>query len=426
MFFNGGSLAQFHLGTLANYSYLLCSSAGAILVDPGRNLQKYEDFLENNQIELCGVFLTHMHEDQICGHTSAGKKYSIPVYVSRNARAAFPHVDIDDDAVFNFGRLKLHFFYTPGHSGDSVCMAAGVDPDTPDMLFVGDALCINESDPEWLHHFAGLPGKTRLYPAHENPLYHNSWTTWEEERCSNPVFNHHKKFPPLPEYLHGTSGSFSRCEMNRKGPDEVDHLHPFIPADPENVSGEVIDIRSPGRYAAAHIPGSMNVDANGKLEQWIGRIIDPVTTVVTLVGDSEHTIANAAERLQEIGCTPRGIVFRNYFEHNNPVAHIDLIPPEQLKEMQQQHPLIIDVRSRTDFDKGHIPDAENIPLKQLAENPNILPRDRRIVVVCGTGFLSGIACGLLEKAQFKDVCFLNGGTAGWLENGNRITRKKAV
>ena len=93
-----------------------------------------------------------------------------------------------------------------------------------------------------------------------------------------------------------------------------------------------------------------------------------------------------------------------------------------------QPPLLIDVRSPAEFDGGygHIPNARSIPvLKIESKFEDLQPfKEKEIVTMCPGGGLSLVAVDILEKAGFKDVKSLKGGTDLWHEKGYPTTTSK--
>jgi SulP family sulfate permease len=74
---------------------------------------------------------------------------------------------------------------------------------------------------------------------------------------------------------------------------------------------------------------------------------------------------------------------------------------------------IIDVREPREFERGHVPDAQLLPLPQLVSEGVDLPRDHRIVLVCRSGRRSlRVAC-LLQEQGYQDVAVLEGGVLAW-------------
>ena len=78
-------------------------------------------------------------------------------------------------------------------------------------------------------------------------------------------------------------------------------------------------------------------------------------------------------------------------------------------------PLIIDVRSRREFDLGHVPGARHIPFWKMSAQAETLSafRERPIVVYCGHGPRAYIAGAALRRRGFKQVAYLIGHMKKW-------------
>jgi len=61
----------------------------------------------------------------------------------------------------------------------------------------------------------------------------------------------------------------------------------------------------------------------------------------------------------------------------------------------------------------------------LPERVGEVPRDRPLVVMCGSGYRSTIAASVLERAGFTDITNLTGGMKAWKEAGLDTTRETA-
>jgi rhodanese-related sulfurtransferase len=85
---------------------------------------------------------------------------------------------------------------------------------------------------------------------------------------------------------------------------------------------------------------------------------------------------------------------------------------------------IVDVRDAAAFGEGHLPDARNIPLGELANRAGELEKfkNRTAVVVCQKGTRAFGAAKILEKAGFADVVVLDGGVDAWKTQGLPITK----
>lgn len=94
---------------------------------------------------------------------------------------------------------------------------------------------------------------------------------------------------------------------------------------------------------------------------------------------------------------------------------VDLSPTEAVMLINREHPLVLDVRDPAEFAGGHIADARNIPLNELANRLAELEasKDRPVLVNCQGGVRSANACGVLKKAGFERLFNLDGGINAW-------------
>ena len=93
------------------------------------------------------------------------------------------------------------------------------------------------------------------------------------------------------------------------------------------------------------------------------------------------------------------------------------ITAEELNEQIQrsQAPLILDVRTKTEYARGHIPGALNIPHNQLRNRLSEIDvaKTEEIVVHCYSGHRAKIAKKILIKAGYLYVRDLHGHMSGW-------------
>ncbi len=96
-----------------------------------------------------------------------------------------------------------------------------------------------------------------------------------------------------------------------------------------------------------------------------------------------------------------------------------LSPMLTVNKMNSSDTIIVDVRAKADFLKGHIEDAINIPMEKFEEKSSSLNQYKAqpIIVVCQTGNVSTSACKTLLKAEFEQVFNMSGGMQSW-EDGN--------
>ena len=95
--------------------------------------------------------------------------------------------------------------------------------------------------------------------------------------------------------------------------------------------------------------------------------------------------------------------------------------------MNREDGVVVDVRAKDEFKKGHITDAVHIlPSDIKAGNFNGLEKNKTnpIIVVCKTGQTAVESANLLAKAGFENVKLLKNGLSGWNEANLPLVRGK--
>ena len=85
-------------------------------------------------------------------------------------------------------------------------------------------------------------------------------------------------------------------------------------------------------------------------------------------------------------------------------------------------PFLLDVREPWEYQEGHVPGAQLIPLGELERRVNEVPRDRPILAICHSGQRSLTAAGYLQELGYTSVSNVDGGTAAWIERGYPIDK----
>ena len=85
-------------------------------------------------------------------------------------------------------------------------------------------------------------------------------------------------------------------------------------------------------------------------------------------------------------------------------------------ELVKQGAIILDVRSKGEYLRGHIKGSINIPVDVLKSNLNKLKKDKPIITCCASGMRSASAKSILKSNGFTEVH--NGG--GWMSLQNKI------
>ena len=98
---------------------------------------------------------------------------------------------------------------------------------------------------------------------------------------------------------------------------------------------------------------------------------------------------------------------------------------EVTRLMNHEDALLVDLRSKTDFDKGHIMGAENIPSATLSEQTDKLKQragDKPVILYCGNGMESQRSGRQLQQAGLENLYLLKGGFPAWREANLPVTK----
>lgn len=454
-------LEQFYLSCLAQASYLVGdeSSGVAAVVDPRRDAGIYRDAAAARGLDIRDVLLTHFHADFLAGHLELREQCGATIHLGERATAEYPFEPLGDGDELVLGpNVTLRVLETPGHTPESSCYVvvdtSGDEPRdhavlTGDTLFIGDV-----GRPDLLasigvtaDELAGmlyaslrekllpLDDEVLVYPGHGagsscgRSLSSETVSTIGDQRRLNyalqdmdadtfraivtadqpeapPYFSHdadlnRRERPTLEQ-------SLARALRGLSLADALRHV---------NAGAQLLDSRDASAFAAAHLEDSINVGLSGKFATWAGTLLELERPIVIVAepGREEET----AVRLGRIGFDS----VAGYLEEGMAAleARPDLVrrlerigPAEARQELASDDPpLVIDVRSEVEREGGAIPDSLSLPLLELRDRISELPRDRRLIVSCASGYRSAAAASILLRNGFESVADLIGGQAAW-------------
>jgi rhodanese-related sulfurtransferase len=94
-------------------------------------------------------------------------------------------------------------------------------------------------------------------------------------------------------------------------------------------------------------------------------------------------------------------------------------PKTDFAKLIKEGAVILDVRTKAEYDGGHIKGSVNIPVDQLPNNLNKWKdKNKPIITCCASGMRSASAKMLLKSRGYLNV--YNGG--GWSSLKNKLTR----
>lgn len=447
---------QFYLGCLAHASYMLGSEGEAAVVDPQRDVEIYLKAADEQGLKIRHIFETHLHADFVSGHLELAKRTGARIYIGAQAGATFPHVPLHDGSEVQFGKLRITALETPGHTPEGVCLVV-TDKDksqdpwavlTGDTLFIGDVGRPDLSKMQTPQQLAGslydslneklmkLGDHVLVYPAHgagslcgRNMRAERS-STIGTERLTNYALQIKSRdefirqltenLPSRPEYF------LQDAQINRAGAPALSELHdlpPIIPAELNDLLRQgvfVLDVRSNADFAAAHVPGSVNIALSGQFASWAGAIMG-LSARPVLVADTPEQYSEARLRLARVGIEdPRGFLeggVTAWKQTGFPVASVPQITVQELSRQRNQNLQVLDVRREPEWHAGHIEGAEWFPLDNFKISAPELNPTAPVAVHCQGGYRSMIACSLLQRAGIENVLNVAGGFDAWRQAG---------
>jgi rhodanese-related sulfurtransferase len=84
--------------------------------------------------------------------------------------------------------------------------------------------------------------------------------------------------------------------------------------------------------------------------------------------------------------------------------------------------VLVDVREPHEWRAGHVADARHIPLNQLPQQLETLPRGAPVYLICRSGNRSHTAAAYLKRAGFERPINVRGGMIAWERAGLPVER----
>jgi len=456
-------LKQFYLQCLAHASYLVGDTATqtAAVVDPQRDIEQYLAFAREHGLRIAHVFLTHFHADFIAGHLELRERTGATIYLGAAAKAEYRFTPLHDGDVVEFGRVRLSALETPGHTVESISILvydldkSATDPQavlTGDTLFVGDvgrpdlrvALGWSAADLGGMLYdslrtrLLPLPDASLVYPAHGagslcgKALSKETFSTIGEQRRSNYALQPMSKAafielvtadqPDAPPYFtyDAVLNSQEHPTLDETLAREVSPLSVDRVLELQSGGAQILDVRDPAEFAAAHLAGSINIGLGGQYATWAGTVLSREAPIVIIADPGRES--EAAMRLGRIGFDQvvgylqdglRSIESRPALTTATERVSTQVAAERMAAGPRDAAPLMLDVRAPGEREQKRIRGSVGMPLNHLGERLSELPTDRPILVYCAGGYRSSIAASLLARHGFREVSEIAGGIAAW-------------
>ena len=312
---------------LGDATYLLAHDGGGVVVDPQRDVERFERAIADAGIRLTHVLETHIHNDYLSGGRELTRRTGARLVLPAAAGVAFDHVPAFHKEDLPGGPVVIRPLHTPGHTPEHMSYAILVEAEVV-AVFSGGSLLVGsagrtdllgEDRAEQLarlqygsvHRLAGLPDETDLYPTHGEGSFctasgaGRSVSTIGLERRTNPVL----AYPDPDAFVAGQLAGLQPFPayyahmgpINLMGPEPLMDSQRDV-LDPSGLPDDasLVDIRPRGAYAAGHIPGSLGLEMSDQVAVWAGWLL-PFDSPVVLVAEPGQDVEEVARQFGRIG-----------------------------------------------------------------------------------------------------------------------------
>ncbi|MDE3174688.1 MAG: rhodanese-like domain-containing protein [Pseudomonadota bacterium] len=92
--------------------------------------------------------------------------------------------------------------------------------------------------------------------------------------------------------------------------------------------------------------------------------------------------------------------------------------PALVKALREGAVALVDVREANEYNAGHVEGSVLHPMSVF--NPEKLPRDKPIVLICRSGNRSMTALKAARAVGFTEIWHYKGGAIGWTHEGGEL------
>lgn len=450
--------------SLAQASYVIgCQKSGiAAIIDPKRDVDTYLKIAEENNFKITHILETHIHADFLCGSRELAKLTGAELFLSDEGdedwKYEFPHTELKDGDVIKIGNISIESIHSPGHTPEhlSFLLTDHAATDKPAMLFTGDFVFVGDvGRPDLLEQAAGIKGTQEkaahdlfdslqdfvkmqdyilLWPAHGagsacgKDLGAVNMSTVGYEKIRNwalQLLNDKAKFteelledqPEPPKYF---AMMKKLNKVGRKLLTEVPEIKNLSIKEYQEAKAKelkFIDSRPKKKFYEHFQKGTLNIPNNNSFSTWMGWFMNYEEDFVLIANSDE--VEDLTRKLMRIGLdnilgyiTPEQ---HSNFEKGNFSSYNPIDKSTVESKISDENVQTIDIRGKSEYKEGHIDGAKNVFIGTLDENLDKIPREKEVIIYCGTGSRSAIAYSLLIAHGFENISNYSGGWTEWIK-----------
>lgn len=336
--------------------------------------------LEKNNVNI--LFQTHVvkfekTEKGVLAYLNNGEKVETEMVIfSIGVRPDIELIKQSEIAIGSLGGIKVNEYLQTSH---------------PDIYAVGDAIEVNNliTNKPMLLPLAGPANK-------QGRIVANNIISGNQERFEGVIGNSIAKVFSLTVARAGlTARQLQKENMDYLSSYTHSMSHAGYYTNPLPMTIKILFSPTTGQVYGAKIVGQDGVD---KRIEMIAQVIQHKGSIKDLA-DLEHAYAPPYSSAKD-PVNMAGFVACNILSGKMKIVHKKDIHPDDF---------ILDVRTTKEYNQGHIQNAVNIPLDELRQHLDEIPKDRKIIIHCAGGMRAYFAYRILAQLDYKEIYNLSGG-----------------
>lgn len=443
--------------TLAQASYIIANeNKEAIIIDPKRDIDTYLDYAKKHSLTIKYVTETHIHADFLSGAQELAHATNADLLLSAEGGSdwqyQFPHQPLKDKQIIPLGNVIIEVMHTPGHTPESLTFLVKDTKQkliptkaiTGDFIFVGDVgrpdlleKAVGKVGSQYegahqlfesLNKFKKLDQFTEIWPGHGagsfcgKSLSTIPHSTLKQEMATNPAFqllNNKEAFtkfilegqPEPPQYFAVMKQWNKRLRplMIKKQQLNPLTITEFEQAIKNNLL--VIDARKKDSVEKGFVPGSLHIEGGKSFSTFVGSLVNYKNQIILVA--AENQIDDLTRKLMRIGIDNIYGYISDLKEYKGLKTSKIIQAEDVQKYMKQANVPLIDVRTISEYENGHIQGFENISLNSLEQNTSKIKKDNPVIIHCQSGLRSAMAYSILEKLGYTNILNYSGSINDW-------------
>ena len=421
--------------SLGDRSYIAHDGKMAVVIDPQRDIDRITAILAAEGVELGAVVETHMHNDYVSGGLVLAREFGARYITSKEDPVKFERTPASDLEEFLIGDFALKALATPGHTfthlsyillnkaglAEAIFTGGSLlhgSTGRPDLLGPDHAKALATHQHSSAHRIVKMLEDTiSIYPTHGFGSFcaatstSGDSSTIADERVGNPALLLSPEefvqqtlagldaFPAYYKHMgpanHAGAAPIDLTALKEMSSDEI--------LKGMKAGAWVVDLRHRDLWSEGHLKGSINFGVEGSFATYFGWIF-PFEKEVILISDQKEDISKAQRELVRIGIDRPKASFVGEISSISEKTSVKKVTFEDLPQaLKDEDKLVLDVRRNGERKSSHIVGSIHIPLHQLEEKVNSLPKDKEIWVHCAGAYRASAAVGLLEQANLHPV-----------------------